>query len=337
MLGVDGFIQPGERVLLKPNLIAPRPAADAVCTHPEVVRAVAMIIRDCGATPFIGDSPGYASLDRCLEKSGIREVVAALDIGVVSFERQVECRRPENHILKRFNLAAPVLEFDRVINLPKLKTHGMMGLTLAVKNLFGCIPGLSKAHWHMRAGHQRQLFARILLDLYQTIKPDLHILDGIVAMEGEGPTGGVPVSLGLLGAAVDGVALDYATEQLLDYPQLTPISQQAIDDNLLIPERIEVAGDFPEHRRPLKTARGSRDAAFPLHRLVRRLVVKNPVISSSRCHRCLVCVKHCPAQAMKFVDRSVRINYNTCIRCYCCHELCPYHAVRVRWGLAWAL
>lgn len=333
-LGAEKLIRSGDRVLIKPNLIAPRPAVDAVCTHPAIIRALAVIIRDCGGRPYIGDSPGYAPLERCLAESGIQAVVDELGIKVVSFKTQVEVSRPENRILKRFQLGGRVLEFERIINVPKLKTHGMMGLTLAVKNLFGCISGYDKARWHLRAGHNRQLFARILLDIYQTVKPDLHILDGVVGMEGEGPTHGQPVSFGILGASPDGISLDYAAARLINYPEITPVSQEAIDEGLLNPGKLKVLGDCTAEDIPaIKPARGSEDAAFPFHRLIRRLLVKKPVISSSRCHRCLVCVKHCPARAMKFIDRSVRIDYKACIRCYCCHELCPYGAVRVKWGL----
>ena len=333
-LGAEKLICSGDRVLIKPNLIAPRLPVTAVCTHPAMIRALAMIVRDCGGRPYIGDSPGYASLERCLAESGVQEVVRELGIEVVSFKPQVEISRPENRILKRFRLAAPVLEFDRIINVPKLKTHGMMGLTLAVKNLFGCISGYDKARWHLRAGHNRQLFARILLDIYQTVKPDLHILDGVVGMEGEGPTHGQAVSFGILGAAQDGIGLDYAAARLVHYHDSTPISREAMDEGLLDPGKLKVTGDCVMENIPaIKPARGSHDAAFPFHQLIRRLVVKKPVISSSRCHRCLVCVKHCPARAMKFIDRSVRIDYKACIRCYCCHELCPYGAVQVKWGL----
>ena len=262
-LGVEKLIRPGDRVLIKPNLIAPRPAVDAVCTHPAMIRALAMIILDCGGQPYIGDSPGYASLERCLADSGTQAVVDELGIKVVSFKTQVEVSRPENRILKRFQLAAPVLEFDRIINLPKLKTHGMMGLTLAVKNLFGCIPGYDKARWHLRSGHNRQLFTRILLDIYQTVKPDLHILDGVVGMEGEGPTHGQPVSFGILGASPDGIGLDYATARLIHYPDSTPISREALDEGLLDLKKLKVTSDCAIEDIPtIKPARGSSNAVF---------------------------------------------------------------------------
>jgi len=333
-LGIEQLVRSGDRVLLKPNLIAPRLPATAVCTHPALIRALAMLVRDCGGKPCLGDSPGYASLDRCLAASGLKAVVDELGMEVVSFTPPVDVVREENLVLKRFQLAGPVMEFDRVVNVPKLKTHGMMGLTLAVKNLFGCIAGYDKARWHLRAGHNRQLFARILLDIYQTVKPDLHVLDGVLGMEGEGPTHGQPVSFGFLGASTNGIELDYAAARLIHYPGETPLSREAVSEGLLNSAEVTVAGDCAAEDIPaVKPARGSSDAAFPFQRFIRRLLVRKPVISTSRCHRCQVCVRHCPAGAMKFVDRSVRIDYKACIRCYCCHELCPHGAVQVKWGL----
>ncbi len=331
-LGLDAVIRPGDRVLLKPNLIAPRPPESAVCTHPEVVRAVAGLLRDLGARLYLGDSPGYASLERCLERSGLAAVMKEMDIARADFTRRFDCHRPENRVLRRFQLAAAVREYDHLVNLAKLKTHGMMGLTLAVKNLFGCLVGFDKARWHLRAGHDRRQFARLLLDIYQTVAPVFNLVDGIVAMEGEGPTGGRPVALGIIGLAADGIALDYALERLVNYPEATPVTHEALAAGWLRPERLEYRGRLPAAGMSLQPARGARSAAFFGHRLLRRLVVRKPVVSFSRCHRCLVCVKHCPAGVMKFVDGSVRINYNGCIRCYCCQELCPHGAVTVRWG-----
>ncbi|MBN2231999.1 MAG: DUF362 domain-containing protein [Deltaproteobacteria bacterium] len=335
--GLPARVRGGTPVLLKPNLIAPRPSADAVCTHPEVVRAVAAAVIDCGGRPCVGDSPGYAPLSRCIEKSGLKPVLDELAIGVVPFSAAASFPVPDHRLSPRIELAAALADFPVIINLPKLKTHGLMGLTLAVKNLFGCVPGIRKAGWHYRAGHRRELFARMLLDIHAAVCPALHLLDGIVGMEGDGPTRGRPVPVGLLAAAADGPALDWTVEGLLKYPETTPLIAAALDDGSLDPARITVDNHgFTAPEGPLKPARSARATArFPLHSMLRRLVVRRPRIAVSRCRRCGVCVKHCPAGAMKLVDGRVRIDYKTCIRCYCCHELCPYDAVRVGWVPGW--
>jgi uncharacterized protein (DUF362 family)/Pyruvate/2-oxoacid:ferredoxin oxidoreductase delta subunit len=335
--GLAERLRGGVPVLLKPNLIAPRPPDDAVCTHPEVVRAVAAVVIDCGGRPHVGDSPGYAPLSRCIEKSGLKPVLDELAIGIVSFTEAASFPVPDHRLSPRIELAAALADFPVIINLPKLKTHGLMGLTLAVKNLFGCVPGIRKAAWHYRAGHRRELFARMLLDIHAALRPALHLLDGIVGMEGDGPTRGRPLAVGLLAAADNGPALDWTVEGFLQYPETTPLIAAALADGSLDPARITVDNHgFTALKRPLRPARSARAAArFPLHALLRRLLVRRPLIVADRCQRCGVCIEHCPAGAMKLVDGRVRIDYKICIRCYCCHELCPHDAVRVGWGPGW--
>ncbi len=334
-LNLEGAVKSGDRVLLKPNLIMAKAPELAITTHPEVVRAVAMVLNDCGAQLYLGDSPGFGSLKHCLEKSCIQAVMKGMDIAMVSFDEETTNLDPENLIAKKLTLAAAAFKYDKIINLPKLKTHSMMGSTLAVKNLFGFIPGLSKAKWHLRAGHDRHLFARVILDIYKQVTPAWNFLDGIVAMEGEGPTGGTPRHCGLLALSDDAPLLDYLVEKWVGYPELTPLSQEAQKLGWLPDEKLFACG--PAADKPLfpkiKTAKGADQATFPGQRLWRRFFVKKPLISRSRCHRCRVCVQHCPAQAMKLVDDKIVIDYKRCIRCYCCQELCPYGAVRVGYGL----
>ncbi|MEA3348801.1 MAG: DUF362 domain-containing protein [Pseudomonadota bacterium] len=334
-LNLEGAVKSGDRILLKPNLVMAKAPELAVTTHPEVVRAVAMVLNDCGARLYLGDSPGFGSLERCLEKSGLKAVMREMDIAVVSFDKESTILDPENLVAKKLTLATAAFDYDKIINLPKLKTHAMMGTTLAVKNLFGFIPGLRKAKWHLRAGHDRHLFAQVMLDIYKQIIPTWNFLDGIVAMEGEGPTGGQPRHCGLLALSNDAPLLDYLVEKWIGYPELTPLSQEAKNLGWLPEERLCTGG--PAGEKPLspviRPAKGADQATFPGQRFWGRFFVRRPLITRSRCHRCRVCVKHCPAQAMKLIDGKIVIDYKRCIRCYCCQELCPYGAVRVGYGL----
>ena len=334
VLNLEETVKSGDRVLLKPNLVMAKTPELAVTTHPEVVRAVAMVLDDCGARLYLGDSPGFGSLERCLEKSGLRAVMREMDIAMVSFAEETTILEPENLVAKKMTLATAAFDYDKIINLPKLKTHAMMGSTLAVKNLFGFIPGLQKAKWHLRAGHDRQFFARMMLDIYKQTAPAWNFLDGIVAMEGEGPTGGRPRHCGLLALSADAPVLDYLVEKWIGYPELTPLSQEAQKIGWLPEKRLSACG--PAADKPLspviKPAKGADQATFPGQRLWRRIFVLRPLVARSRCHRCRVCVEHCPAQAMKLVDGKIVIDYKRCIRCYCCQELCPYRAIRVGYG-----
>ncbi len=334
-LGLEESIKRGDRVLLKPNLVMAKAPGLAVTTHPEVVRAVAMVLSDCGARIYLGESPGFGSLTTVLDKCGLKPVLEEFAITVSSFVEEEVVFNPNNLVAKRLTLAAGVLQFDKIVNLPKLKTHSMMASTLAVKNLFGFIPGLKKASWHLRAGHDRDFFARIMFDIYRQVTPVWNFLDGIIGMEGEGPTGGTPRNFNLLALAAAAPALDYRVEKWVGFSEPTPLSLVAIELGLVSEDSTSACGPAAAKPPviPIKPASGAATATFPGHQLWRRLFVKKPKVSHSRCQRCRVCVQHCPAQVIKLVDAKIVIDYKRCIRCYCCQELCPYGAIRVGWGL----
>jgi uncharacterized protein (DUF362 family)/NAD-dependent dihydropyrimidine dehydrogenase PreA subunit len=334
-LGLDDSIKTGDRVLLKPNLVTARTPEKAVTTHPEIIRGVAMVLRDCGARLFLGDSPGFGSLERCLERSGIGAVLREMDITPVSFDREEVIHEPDHLVAKRLPLAVAAFAYDRVVNLPKLKTHSMMEITLAVKNLFGFVIGLNKAGWHLRAGHDRRLFARIMIDIHQQVAPAWNLVDGIVGMEGEGPTSGRPRACGLLALGADALQLDYLIEKWVGFSSPSPLSREALELGLLPAEVFSAGG--PAATEPLyprlQPAPGSGSPALPGHRLWRKIFVRRPKITPSRCRRCGVCVEHCPAGAMSLANEKINIRYRDCISCYCCQELCPYGAVKTGYVL----
>ena len=227
--GIGAFISKGERVLLKPNFLIGRSPEKCVNTHPELVRAVAQLVLEASATPVIGDSPQMGSALKVAEKCGVAAVARELGIEIVEFE-PVEVKHPEGKFFKRFTVGKAVLEADTIINLPKLKTHGLTFLTAAVKNLFGCVPGARKAQWHVRTSHEgNEHFSRMLLDLAALINPPLSIVDGIDAMEGKGPGFGTPRHIGLIIAGTDAVAVDaVVTEVLGTHPEHFPTLQTAL-------------------------------------------------------------------------------------------------------------
>ncbi|MBN2705023.1 MAG: DUF362 domain-containing protein [Deltaproteobacteria bacterium] len=326
-LALERRISAGDRVLLKPNLVLGKAPAAAVTTHPQMLRAVAELLLDCGARLYVGDSPGYGSLESCMEKSGLAPV--ARELGLTPFPLTEGPARPAG-ARGRLRLAAGLDDFDHLVNLPKLKTHAMMGVTLAVKNLFGLVPGFNKARWHLRAGHNRQLFARYILEIYRARPPVWNFLDGITGMEGEGPTSGKPRSCGLLALSANGPALDFLVEKWLGFSQPSPLSTEALQQGLIVPEQKAVGPAAATCLQPpLRPARSYKQATFPLQRWWGSFFVKRPKVAVSRCRRCLVCVEHCPAAAMRLVDGRIVINQKKCIHCYCCQELCPYGAVRI--------
>ena len=216
------------------------------------------------------------------------------------------------------------------MNLAKLKTHSQMLLTLTVKNLFGCIIGYRKPEWHMRAGIDRQTFARLLVQIGRTLRPTFNILDGILALEGQGPgRGGVPKPLGVLMAGRDPFAVDLAVCRMLDLdPQQMPVLKAAAEtDGLLIEPKID--GTLPEIRgfclpRQTSLVFGPRF----LHGFIRRQLLQRPVCDGVLCQMCGECSKICPAGAITPKGTLLQFDYDRCIRCYCCIEICPSGALR---------
>lgn len=212
--GIKAFVKEGSRVLLKPNLLtAGRPGKECI-TRPELVYAVAQLVQQAGGQPFLGDSPAFGTAKGVAQANGYLPLMDELNIPIVEFhgQRYQTLSQTFNHL----RLCKEAMDADVVINLPKLKSHSQLTLTLGVKNLFGCVPGKMKAWWHAEAGKDCFRFGEMLVETARTIDPDLTILDGIIGHEGNGPSGGEPRRLDLLAAAADVFALDRAIVDLLN-------------------------------------------------------------------------------------------------------------------------
>lgn len=328
----------GKRVLLKPNMLGAYPPEMGVTTHPAFVAAVIRIFKEAGATVLVGDSPnGIHPLELVWEVSGLRAVCQESGAQESGFESSGNVER------KGVRIARAAAEADIVVNLPKFKTHGLTVLTLAAKNLFGCVNGMQKTRIH-RNVPCRQDFAEVIARIAAAVDPDLTLVDGIVAMEGNGPTGGDPVDLGCIVAGTNVHAIDAACCRLIG---LAPLEL----DTLAAAARLGIwDGAFPElvgdplesvqpQRFPLPATytRGMRD--WWISRLVIDWIWSSasaqPVIDQGRCERCLLCVKGCPVAALPppTGDQCPRIIEARCIQCLCCHELCPHRAIELRRSL----
>lgn len=337
--GIEAFVKPGERVLLKPNMLSAKPPEAAVTTHPAVLQAVIELVQGAGGVALVGDSPGFGTLRSVAKRSGMLAVVEATGAELVEF---AETRAvPAHGQFKRFEVAAAYLDADKIINLPKLKTHEMMTLTCGVKNLFGILVGAAKPAWHLQAGFDRDLFARVLLEIYQLRPPDLTIVDAITAMEGDGPGSGDPCHVGLLLAGVNPLAVDMIAAEIAGIPKkLLFVERQAEKLGLQGSDRraIDVAGiDLQSLQlRPFKLPPVS-DVEFGLPRFIknrlRNFLTTRPVQIRSRCILCGVCVMACPSGVIKIVWKKLEFDYRRCIRCFCCRELCPEAALAVRKGV----
>jgi uncharacterized protein (DUF362 family)/ferredoxin len=337
--GMGAFVSPGERILLKPNMLSVKSPEQAVTTHPSVVRAVAELVRDAGGIAMIGDSPGIGSFQRVAEKSGIARAAADSGAELIEFNDTVDL--PGSGTFRRFTLSRAYWEADKIINLPKLKTHEMMTMTCAVKNLFGAVVGAEKAGWHLKAGASREQFARLLLEIYQLKKPVLNIVDAVVAMEGNGPGSGDPLQVGALIAGVNPVAVDMVAGHLAGIPgELLHVEQEARRMGLAgsMWGEIEVGG-APLDSFPPKPFRlpGGMDVQFGLPKFLstalKRQLTSFPVADRRRCVLCGICRDACPPEAIEIKNSALTVDQGRCIRCWCCRELCPHDAMLVRRGL----
>jgi uncharacterized protein (DUF362 family)/Pyruvate/2-oxoacid:ferredoxin oxidoreductase delta subunit len=312
------------------------PPEKAVTTHPEIVRAVIRAVKKAGATTFVGDSPGTASTLKAAEKCGIMAVCREEGVDILPFEASVDFAFPEGLTMKKFSLASPLAEVDKVISVAKMKTHTFMGITGATKNLFGMIVGMQKAQFHLRM-QARKEFAGMLVDLANLVKPVLSIVDGIEGMEGNGPRNGKPKHAGVLLAGANCFAVDVVMAEVMGFkPERLPLTGLALDRGLTPSYGdIELMGTGKDVKLKFAEPQTMRSLEDRIPKwateLGRAQLTARPEITDT-CIACGRCAAHCPPKAMTIANGKVAIDYDKCIRCYCCQELCPENAVRLREG-----
>ncbi|MSN25156.1 MAG: DUF362 domain-containing protein [Geobacter sp.] len=337
--GISAFVNRGERILLKPNMLAVKSPEQAVTTHPALVQVVADLVREAGGIVLIGDSPGIGSFQRVAEKSGIAAAARESGATLVEFNEVISLKGMGT--FRQIHLAKAYMEADKVINLPKLKTHEMMTMTCAVKNLFGAVVGTEKAGWHLKAGTSREQFARLLLEIFLLKKPALNIVDGILAMEGNGPGSGDPVNLGILMAGVNPVAVDLVAGKLAGIPSdLLHIEREAaamglpgtsLDEIVILGTALS---ELPAINFKLPSG---LDVQFGLPGFLKKSLKKYltsfPDADKGKCALCGICRDACPPAAITIKNSVLSVDNARCIRCWCCRELCPYDAMEVKKSL----
>ena len=337
--GMERFVKPGQTVLLKPNLLDAAAPDKCHTTHPAVVRAVGALVQQAGGKPIIGDSPAIDPFKKVARVSGMADAARELGVDLVELRHPTPAKPPEGSLYASLEIARLALEADVVITLPKLKTHGQMLMTLAVKNLFGCIVAQRKAAWHHQTGLDRMVFAFLLMDIYGAVGPGLAILDGIWGMDGRGPSNGNPKHFGMLAASANALHLDLAVCRTLGVPlKRLPLYRVALERGMISQDlgQIELAGDAPDSF--------SRDFDLPkldtmhilpswIDSLARHHLVAKPVQIEEDCEGCLKCMRICPAKCLSLEGKKASFDYDACIRCYCCQEVCPQNAIRFKQGL----
>ena len=318
------------RVLLKPNLLSGKSPQKAVNTHPQLVRVLGEIFLEKACDVYVGDSPGYESTERALKASGIMEVARNLGLKVAPFDKRVIKKSQGISPYREFLFGEDPASFDLIVNMPKLKTHAMMGLTLGVKNMFGFVPRFEKAKWHLKAGRDALLFAKILVDICRLVNPSVTILDGILAMDGDGPSSGRPRELGVLAVSRDVFALDAFIESALALPSPLPLMRLALETGLVGETDVVDLGVPPIKDFLLpKTMDVGWNLPGAVRHSMKTLFVRKPKCSQDLCKQCGVCAEVCPASAIRTDEEFPVFDYKKCIRCYCCQEMCPHAAIRV--------
>ncbi len=334
--GARSIFHPGEKMLLKPNLLAAEQPERAVTTHPQLFRALALLLQKAGLFLSYGDSPAIGSMDRVAKACGLAEIAEDLGIEAADFKNGTDVYSDDAVRNRRLFVARAMTQCDGFISIPKLKTHGLMRFTGAVKNQFGCIPGLLKGEYHLKLPDQDD-FARMLVDINLALKARLFVLDGIVGMEGNGPRGGKPKNLGIILLSRDPVALDATACRWLGIrPDSVPTIRIGNEAGLgeCAEENIEILGEVPTWAGKVSFAspRPARDFSGKT-KWIREHIVPRPVIDETRCKSCGICLACCPQKppALAWPEQEKEslplFDYKRCLRCYCCQELCPEGAI----------
>ena len=360
---IGDFVRPDEKILVKTNFLNAADKDSTVITHPSVISGMLRILQENGyADVSYGDSPGHGSCKAAAAKAGMNES-NSYGAKLAEMNEEAKVSFPQGKTCKEFVFTREVAEADAIINLCKMKTHALERITGAVKNVYGYVCGLNKAAGHTRFPNDT-MFARMLCDIHAYKTPRLNIMDGIMAMEGNGPGAGTPVAMNVLLFSADPVALDTVFCYLVDLdPDLVPTCSQG--DNLGIgtykEQNIEIVIAHSQGERSSDTGQLPTSEVITRAELLERygnpgfdvprrkprlsflkgfsnvmtVFSVRPVIEKNKCVKCGICVDHCPVPGKAVNFKGGRENppvydYKKCIRCYCCQEMCPQHAIKVR-------
>jgi len=329
--GIRRFVTPGQSVFIKPNLLSDKNPAAAVTTHPEVVRALIRLLKPLGVSIQVGDSPANVmKLERVWERTGFAAMCRDEGVALVKLEEAGSKTFHEGPYT--FSLARPILDADIVISVPKVKTHVLTILTCGVKNAYGFIPGYQKTMLH-KLHPTPSRFGKLLAAVHRAAPPHLTLADGILAMEGDGPSGGSPKHLGFLAASASAPALDLVLCRILrinigSVPYLPPL---LAGPDRMNPRSIEVVGANPDDIAAIsfRVPGTLRARLIPgtLVDILGRFLWIRPFFSDA-CVQCGRCTEACPVQALAPVEGAPpALDAALCVGCCCCHEVCPVNAV----------
>lgn len=349
LLGGEDFLKKliphNSKVLLKPNMLSVEGAGSLVITNSVMFEAVIRIIKDYSNDISFGDSPGFGDSRKAAEKSGMLSVAEKYGVKFEDFKESVHVKLEQSILCKSWTVARAPYEADVVITLPKLKTHAMAYFTGAIKNQFGCIPGTLKATWHTRMPDANN-FCKMLLDLNKVVNTNFAILDGIIAMQGNGPKNGSPYKMNTIIMGKSLSAVDSSAVRLIGYdnPLDTPVLKEVYDSKwgAVLPEEIEVLGETIESMKAKNFQLCRKGGSFyfinpKATNFLRNMIAPNPTLISDKCISCRRCEEVCPEKprviSMVNINGKLKPTWNMkeCIRCFCCQELCPAGAIETKY------
>lgn len=321
-------IKNNSKVLIKPNIVGNFPKKQIICTtHPALIEAVCKILKKHNCKIIIGDSP-FTNPELSFRASGIEKIAKKYGRMLI-FEQDslIAIHDKKAKVLKKFRIAKTLKNVDLIINMPKMKTHSLTKYTGAVKNLYGIIPGGMKQRLHMKAVGEKK-FSNLLVDICQNIKPELTIMDAVIAMEGDGPTSGDPKKTGLILASKNGIAIDMVACKIMGVnPREIFYLNQAVKRKLYPDFKFKSVGAEIKN---LHFRIPTSHMKSKVKRLIRKIFGEKPIIcNTKKCIRCSLCAKKCPAKAIT-LNLYPEIDKKKCIRCFCCIEICPRDAMMVK-------
>jgi|YNPMSStandDraft_2_1061718.scaffolds.fasta_scaffold00003_109 uncharacterized protein (DUF362 family)/NAD-dependent dihydropyrimidine dehydrogenase PreA subunit len=349
--GYNSYFNKDEKILLKPNLLSSDDPEKGVITHPIFFEAVVRYFKNQSANIKVGDSPAISSSLKVAKESGILEICEKYNIDFIEFKEKVTIKGNPQNIVKSFEISKEILCFDKIVSLPKLKNHSLTIFTGGIKNLFGVIPGKTKAFMHTRFPDPL-VFSKMIVDLADSLKTGICIMDGIIAHEGQGPRGGNPIKLGYLIIGENPFIVDLLAVKLVGYnpkdiPFLAYYSQKhnvslSLEDHRIYGDNLLFNNNFKK----ISIDKIHFSSKILKNSFIYNKISSKPYFVRKKCTMCLECLNICPTKPKSILlkekkvnfikgkifnkNKYLKYNYNTCIRCFCCQEICPSKAIKIK-------